>query len=147
MDDPAREATGQLGAYAYRADTRDRSATDVLKDIVGNVQEIIRSEVRLAKIETTAEVRKAGAASTVLLASAVVGLYAAGFVLLAIVHALSLVMAYWLASLVVGLVLAITAAVLFSTGLSRWKEVSPKPEKTVETVKENVEWMKNQTRS
>jgi hypothetical protein len=32
-------------------------------------------------------------------------------------------------------------------GRGRLKNVSPKPEKTIDTVKENIEWLKGQTRS
>jgi len=152
MDDLAKKATGQLGSYAYSSRdeiedmTRERSAADVLKDIVGNVQEIIRSEVRLAKAETTAEVGKAKSSVALLGAGAVCALFGATFTLLAAVYALSLVMAAWLAALIVGAVMAIAGAVLLSRGLDEWKKVNPKPERTIETVKENVEWMKNQTK-
>ena len=152
MDDPARKATGQLGSYAYtskediEAMTRERSAGDVLKDIIGNVQEIIRSEVRLAKVETVQEIGKAGTASKIIAIGGVLGLYGGAFILLAIVYALSTVMAAWLAALIVGIALAIPAAVMVSRGMDEIKRVSPAPERTIETVKENVEWMKNQTR-
>ncbi len=152
MDDPARKATGQLGSYAYtsKADmenlTRERSTADVLKDIVGNVQEIIRSEVRLAKAEAKQEISKATAGSKILAIGAVLGLYGGGLISLAIVYALSMVVAAWLAALIVGLALAIPAALMISRGLDDLKRVSPTPERTIETVKENVEWMKNQTR-
>jgi len=152
MDDPARKATGQLGSYAYSSRgslenmTNDRSAVDVLKDIVGNVQEIIRSEVRLAKAETRLEISKATSGSKTLAIGGVLGLYGGAFVLLAIVYALSLVVAAWLAALIVGLALAIPGALMISNGLTSLKRVNPAPEKTIETVKENVEWMKNQTK-
>jgi hypothetical protein len=42
------------------AEENERSITDVLQDILGNVQAIIRSEVRLAKTEVAEEVRKLG---------------------------------------------------------------------------------------
>ena len=36
----------------------DRSVSDVLQDIFGNVQEIVRSEVRLARAEIRPRLRK-----------------------------------------------------------------------------------------
>ena len=51
MDDPARSAGGTLGEYAYQQGGRERPMTEVLKDIIGNVQEMVRSEVRLARVE------------------------------------------------------------------------------------------------
>jgi uncharacterized membrane protein YqjE len=154
MEDPAKEATGQLGQYAYssRAETqaglpRDRSMADVLKDIIGNVQEIVRSEARLAKAEVKEEGLKAWQAGQMLMAGAVVGLYAVAFILLGIVYALALVVAAWLAALIIGFTLLVLTGILISVGRARWREVHPKPEKTIKTVKENVQWMKDQTRS
>ena len=62
--------------------TTDRSFADVLDDIVGNVQGIIRSEVRLAKAEIQEETVKAGKAARFAGSGAVLGLYAVGFLLL-----------------------------------------------------------------
>ncbi len=148
MDDPAIKATGQLGSYAYSSEGmhRDRTTADVLKDIMGNVQDIIRSEVRLAKSETQQQISKVGSASKALVIGAVLGLYGAVFILQAVVYALSIVVAPWLASLIVGVLISIPAAILAARGIDEIAHVKPKPEKTIETVKENVEWMKNQTR-
>jgi hypothetical protein len=35
--------------------------------------------------------------------------------------------------------------VLFVVGRNRFKQVNPKPEQTVETLKEDVQWAKNRT--
>src|SRR5690349_12622854 len=126
--------------------TRDRSFADVLKDVVGSIQEIIRSEVRLAKAETKAELVKAWGAARLLIAGALLGLYALGFLLLGGVQALALAMPYWAAALVGGVALAVIAGIFVAAGRSRFKQVHPAPEKTIQTVKENVEWMKNQTK-
>jgi len=123
-----------------------RTVTDVLQDIVGNVQEIIRAEFRLAKVETREKARKASGPATMLGVGALIGIYGLGFVLLAVVYALSHVVVAWLAALIVGVVLAITAAILVSAGKKALKRISPVPEKTVQTVKENVQWSKDQIR-
>jgi uncharacterized membrane protein YqjE len=154
MDDPVKKTGGQFGEYAYPSSFdikgeagRERSAGDILKDIIANAQEIIRSEIRLAKTEMREEAGKAWGAARMLLAGALLGLYALGFVLLSAVRALSLAVSPWLAALLVGVALAIVTAVLISAGLARWRQFSPKPDKTIETVKENVEWVRNQTKS
>jgi hypothetical protein len=59
--------------------TQERSISDVLQDIVGNIQEIIRSEVRLAKGELRDESIKVKAAAPLLVIGAVGGLLAAFF--------------------------------------------------------------------
>jgi uncharacterized membrane protein YqjE len=144
MSDVAKRSGGQLGEYGF--DPRERSAGDIIKDIVANAQGIIRSEVKLAKTELREEANKAIGAGIVLGAGAIVGLYALGFLLAAAAAALSLVVAWWLAVLIVGGVLAIAAGILVGIGLTRWKLVHA-PEKTIAEVKENVEWLKRQTKS
>jgi hypothetical protein len=51
-----------------------------------------------------------------------------------------------LAYLLVGLVYAGVAAVLFMQGRKRAAELNPVPEQTVETLKEDVAWARAQTR-
>jgi len=143
MDDTARAVGGQLGSYA-RGETRDRSAADVVKDIIANAQEMIRSEVRLAKAEVREEAGKTLSAARILLIGAGAGLFALGFVLTAIAQLLSQYMPSWAATLLVGVVLGIAAAIMVSKGRGQIR--IPKPEKTIENVKENVEWMKSQTK-
>lgn len=124
----------------------DRSVADVLQDIFGNLQEIIRSEVRLAKVEFKAEAGQTATAGKSLLAGAVLGLYAGGLLLLAMVYGLSLVLPPWGAALAVGAVVSVLAAILIGIGKARLRVVHPKAGKTIETLKENVQWLKDQTR-
>ncbi|MDX2150470.1 MAG: phage holin family protein [Bryobacteraceae bacterium] len=124
----------------------DRSMADVLKDAISNIQDIIRAEVRLAKTEVREESQKAGRSVAMFAGGAVAAFYALNFVLFCLVFALALVLPLWLSALLVGAVLFIVAAVLVSMGRDRWKEVHAKPQQTIDTVKENVEWAKQQTR-
>ena len=128
------------------ANSLERSFSDVIQDIIDNVQRIIRSEVRLAKVEIQEETSKAGKAASVLAAGVVLGAYALGFLLLSGVYGLSQVMAPWLAALTVTIGVGVAAAVCIMVGRKRLKSVHPKPEKTIQTMKENLEWAKNQTK-
>jgi uncharacterized membrane protein YqjE len=128
------------------ADAPDRKLSDVLQDIVGNFQGIVRSEVRLAKAEVKQEVGKARRAAIILAGGAVFSLFALGFLLLAGEQALQTVMDPWLASIIVAVAAGMLAAVLISKGKADLKRVVPVPGETVRTVKENVEWLKHQVR-
>jgi len=121
-----------------------RSVPEVLQDIVGNIQEIIRSEFRLAKAEFKQEASKAAPPVKVIVAGAVIGFYALGFLLFTAVMGLATMMATWLAALIVGAVLGIVALTLITTASKRLKHVNAVPERTIETMKENVQWAKNQ---
>jgi membrane protein implicated in regulation of membrane protease activity len=77
---------------------------------------------------------------------AVTAFFATFFLLLMIVYALTLVMPNWAAALIVGAALAVAAAVLLTAGVKQFKQIHPTPERTVETIKENVEWAKQHTK-
>jgi uncharacterized membrane protein YqjE len=119
---------------------------EVLRDIVANIQEIFRSEFRLAKAEIHEETTKAVRSSVPLVIGVLLSLYALGFILLAIVHALATVIDAWLAALIVGFAVLAISMILVSIGRKRLKQVKVVPEKTLGTVKENVQWAKHQIR-
>jgi hypothetical protein len=123
-----------------------RSLAEIVQDAFHNVQEIVRLEVRLAKTEAREELTKAKASAVTLGIGAVTGIYAMLFLLLAMVYALTLVMPSWAAALLVGGVLALIAAITLTNGIKQFKQLHPTPERTVETIKENIEWAKQQAK-
>ena len=118
----------------------NRPISQVLQDVVGNIQEIIRSEFHLAKAEMKVEGAKAAKGAGVLAAGGILALYAGGFLLLSIVYALSTILAPWQAALLVAVIVGLGAAIMISAGRSKLKEVHPAPQRTIENVKENIEW-------
>jgi uncharacterized membrane protein YqjE len=143
MDDPARGAGGALGDYTLQG-TRERPMAEVFRDIIANVQEMVRSEMRLARVEIREEASKTARAGAMLGAGAVMAMIAGVFLLVCLAQLLDLFMPDWAAALVVALAMGIPAAILISKGRDRLRV--PVPERTIENVKENVEWMKNQTK-
>jgi len=126
--------------------TNGRTMGEVLRDIVANIQEIFRSEFRLAKAEIHVETTKAVRSSVPLVIGGLLSLYGAGFILVAVVDALSIVVDAWLAALIVGAAILVISIVLVNVGRKRLKQVKVVPEKTVGTVRENVQWAKHQIR-
>ena len=124
----------------------ERSVSDVLQDILRNLQEMVRSEVRLAKVEIRDEVRRA-ASSSLWIAAGVLGALSAWiFLLWTVAYSLATRMSMWAATLVVAVVMACIASVLVIGGIRRVRRIQPIPERTVESVKENLEWMKQPTK-
>jgi hypothetical protein len=64
------------------------------------------------------------------------------FLSLAIAWGLAAALPRGVAFLIVGLLYAAGAAVLFVIARERAKKINPVPEQTVETLKEDVEWLK-----
>jgi uncharacterized membrane protein YqjE len=143
IDDQARSVSGGLGEYAWTG--RERSMGDVLKDIVSNVQDMVRGEVRLAKAELREEAGRTAGAAKLIGIGAGLALLGAGFLLVSLTQLLALIMPAWVASLLVGGILAIAGFVMLGKGRAQF--TVPAPHKTIENVKENVQWMKDQTKS
>jgi len=81
-------------------------------------------------------------------AAGVTGLLSLGALTACLVLALNHALADWLAALIVALVWGALAGVLALRGRDKVQEAAPPvPEQTVETVKEDVQWAKTQTRS
>ena len=124
----------------------DRSIADVLESVLAKLQSIIRCEVQLAKAEVRQEAAKAGKAAAILGTGALLAVYAGGLLLMTCVWALELVMAAWLAGLIVTVVAGCAAFTAIRAGRKRLGQIDPKPNRTIHSVQENVEWLKNQTR-
>ena len=122
----------------------DRSFSELLQGIIHNVQDIVRSEVRLAKTEIREEAIKAKASLIMLGAGAVTGLFAILFLLLMIVSALALILPNWAAALVVAAALAVAAGMMLAGGIKSFQKIHAAPERTAETIKENIQWAKQQ---
>ena len=145
MDDPAIRASGQLGEYASM-NRDERTMGEIMRDILAHAQDIIRSEIRLAKSEIRQEGAKAIQGAMIGAVGATVGLFGFGFLLLACVYALSLLMPNWAAALIVGFVLVVIAGICLALGRERWQDVH-KPDRTIGEMKENAQWLKHPTRS
>ena len=124
---------------------QERSISDLLQDILRNIQEIVRSEVRLARSELGDEFTKVKASAPLFVIGSVAGLLAAFFLAWAAFYALSLVVPMWGAALIIAGVLAIVGGGTFSAGMKALQRIHP-PEQTIASVKENVQWAKQQVK-
>ncbi|MBV9168887.1 MAG: phage holin family protein, partial [Chloroflexi bacterium] len=115
-----------------RAD--DRSLGELFGDLVRDMGILVRQEVNLASTELTYKASRVGRELALL---AVGGLVAyAG--LLAIVAAVIIVLAaaglpWWLAALIVGVIVAAVGAVVVQRGLAALKRVDLAPRQTIQT--------------
>ena len=128
---------------------RDTSMSTLISGIVGDAQELVRQEIALARQEIREEIGNAKDAGIKFAIAA--GVLAIGGLLLVLTIAQGLAdllnWPTWAGYGLVGLVLAVGGYFLLSSAQKQLKEVKPVPEKTVETMKENVEWIKDRTTS
>jgi len=120
----------------------ERSVSDVFQDILRNLQEMVRSEIRLAKVEIGGEVKRAGSSGVWIAAGGAAAMSAWIFLLWTLTYALATRMSMWAATLIVAVVMAAVATALIMSGIRRAKRIHAIPKRTVESVKENLEWIK-----
>jgi uncharacterized membrane protein YqjE len=129
-------------------DLRDRSLGELLKQLSQETTRLVHQELELAKAELQQKGKQAGAGAGLFGGAGAIGLAALGALTACFILALNAVMPAWLAALLVAVVYGIIAFVLVKQGQAKLKAAGPPvPEQTIETVKEDVEWAKTQTRS
>lgn len=119
-------------------------AGGLIQDTIANIQNLVRSEIQLAKAELRQDAIDAGKNAGMLAAAAVLGLYAASLVLNAIVELLEEVLPDWLASLLTAAILGAAAIVLGRFGLERMRQVRPVPRQTIESVQQDIATVRQQ---
>ena len=124
----------------------DRSLGELFGQLTTDMSTLMRKEIELARIEIKEEVAQAGKAGGILGATAVVGHLALLLLSFAAAWGLSEIMPEGLAFLLVGLVYAVIAAVLYSKGRSELAKVDPTPTQTIETLKEDAQWASQLTK-
>jgi uncharacterized membrane protein YqjE len=130
----------------HERDVSQASVGQLVGEVAGDLSTLMRQELDLAKAELREEAKKGGKAAGML-----GGAGLAGWMLLLF---LSLTLMWWLddaihtalAALIVAAIWGAVAAVLYATGRKQLREFNPKPEQTVESVKEDVQWAKHRNR-
>jgi len=122
----------------------DRSLGELFGDLGRDLSGLVRDEMELARTETRQEIRRASQAGVSFGAAAVAGLLTLMFLSSALAWLLDQWINRALAFLIVAVIWAVIAAVAVANGRQRAQRIEPLP-KTVETLKEDVEWAKQQT--
>ena len=140
---PADNGTGR--DHPPPPDVEGQSVGDLLGRVTTDLSTLMRKEVELAKVEIKEEATKAGKASGMLAGAGAVGYLVLVFLAQTLMFALDAAMPIGWAALITAVVLGIVTAVLFVLGRKQFQQVNPKPEQTVETLKEDVQWAKNRS--
>ncbi|MBW1600521.1 phage holin family protein [Streptomyces sp. JJ66] len=146
-------ATTWASRRSHRHDKHDKhghsgeaSVGDLLSKVTEDVQRLVRQEVELAKAEVREEAGKAGKAAGMFGGAAFAGYMVLLFLSMTLMFVLWGAMDLRWAALILTGVWALIAAGLFALGRSKMRQVSPKPEQTVETLKEDAQWARHPTR-
>ncbi len=123
--------------------TEDRSLSELVSEVTGEIATLFRKEVELARVETSEQVSRAAKAGGMLGAAAVIGFLDLILFSFAAAWALSEIVPEGVAFLIVAVVFAVVAGVLAMAGKKRIANINPVPNQTVQTVKEDVQVAKD----
>lgn len=131
----------------HENEARNSSTGELVKQLSNQLSTLIRKELDLAKTELTEKGKVAGLGAGMFGGAGVAGLLALGSLTALVVLLLDKAMDTWVATLLVTLIWGAVAAILAMAGRDRVRAATPPVEETVETVKEDVQWAKNQAKS
>lgn len=126
--------------------TQDTSITDVIKSAIADAQDLVRSEIALAKAEAAQEIRSFGAGAAFLAGAALAGIIGLVFLLTTAAWGISEGLGWpaWAGFGIVTALMLIISGVLAYVGRARLGRERHMP-LTVDTVKESMQWMRART--
>jgi len=122
----------------------ERSLGDLFSELAAETGTLVRQEVSLAQAELTAKASIVGKNVGFLAVGGAVAYAGLLAIVAGVILALSSFIPAWLAAILVGAVIGIASYVLISSALTELKKTSLKPEESVESIKEDAQWLKNQ---
>jgi VIT1/CCC1 family predicted Fe2+/Mn2+ transporter len=123
----------------------DRSLGELFSELTQETTTLVRQEINLAKAEMSQKASRVGKDVGFLAAGGAVAYAGLLAILAAVIALLNAVMPLWLSALLVGLVVALVGYFLVKKGLDALKREDLAPRQTMETIKEDKEWAKDQT--
>ncbi len=123
-----------------------RSLGELFSELANDTSTLVRQEIQLAKTEMTHKATSAGKDAGMIGAGGALAYAGLLALIAAIIIGLGQLIWMWLSALIVGLVVVGIGYFLIQKGLNGLKKLDPTPHKTIETLKEDKEWAKEQTR-
>lgn len=143
-DDDRTGAVARSGREPERrppGDPRDQPLPELLKQLSEQTATLVRQEMELAKAEMTVKGKRLGIGAGAFGGAGLFGLYALGALTACAILALGLVVAGWLAALIVAVILGLIAGVAALVGKRKLQQGSPPvPTQAIDSTKEDVAW-------
>jgi uncharacterized membrane protein YqjE len=137
------QTTTSGGSIGAGTDVTQHSVGELVKEVTQDLTKLFNQELALAKLEMSNEAKKAGKTAGAYAGAGVAGYFLVLFASLTLMFALaSLFDSYVWAALAVTVLWAIAGAVLYSQAKKTAAQLNPKPEMTVQTLKEDAQWAK-----
>jgi uncharacterized membrane protein YqjE len=124
--------------------SEDKTFGELLGQLATDSATLVRNELTLASKELGQKATVGGKAVSVALVAAFLGLASIVFLGIAAMEAIATVQPRWVAALIVAAALLIITGIAALAAGSRLKKLSISPAQTIETLKEDSEWLKKQ---
>lgn len=128
-------------------DSQEASLGTLLGTLVGDLQDLIRGEISLARQELKEEAQSAAIGAGFMAGAGALTLVGVIFVGLTLTYALMRLVPDWAAALIVAGLVLVGALVLFVVGRQRLAQLDPVPRQTLASLKEDTQWVKQQMSS
>lgn len=139
---------GMAEVHQLEEERRRHGVGDLVRELSEETVTLIRQEVELARAEVAEKVGRLGAGAALLAVAGVIGFVGFAVLTAAAVAGLALVFELWLAALILGAVYMAFALLAGALGFALVKRNSrPLPSETVQTVREDVQWIRQKSRS
>lgn len=132
------------GGEPYGLSEPDKSLGDLVGELTKDFSDLVSTHIALAKVEVKDEAKRAGKGVGMMVGAAVGGLLALIVLSHSLAWALDALMPRAVAFLLVGLLWAVVAGVLALLGKKAFQELNPKPEQTMQELKEDRKWLNEQ---
>jgi len=119
-----------------RPDVEGTSVGTLMGEVAKDLSTLMRQELELAKVEVKAEAKKAGTGAGLFGAAGFAGYMVLLFLSIALWWALSHLVGHSWSALIVAALWGVIGFVAYTMGRKKFKEVNPKPERTVETLQQ-----------
>jgi len=131
-------------AQPQEALKQERSLGELFSELAGETGTLVRQEIALAQVEITNKASKVGVNIGSLAVGGAIGYAGLLAILAGVILGLANFMPAWLAALIVGVVVAAVAYFMISSALTKLKNTELTPTATVDSIKEDAKWLKNQ---
>jgi hypothetical protein len=139
--------SGATLAEAPARDPKDASTGDLISQLTEQLSKLVRDEARLAQAEVTQKAKRLGIGAGLFGGAGLMAFFGLAVLISAAVLGLAAVLPAWLAALIVAVVVAIAAGIAALVGKKKVAEAGPPvPTDTVESVKKDVEEIKESVR-
>jgi len=110
---------------------QERTLGQLVASATNDIATLVRGEIALAKLEVSAQLKKAGRGGGLLAAAGVIVFYAVYFIFTTLVEVLDIWLPRWAAYLIITVFMLLVAGILAWLGIRTMKTVDPTPKKAI----------------